>query len=222
MSKPEPLTFSGEIFDQMPVMGILRNVAFDDVMEILPLYAKAGLTTIEITMNSPDAVLIIQSALQQYGHILNIGAGTVCSISDLENALSAGAQFIVAPNIDKQIIKKCKARHIPIFPGAFTPTEIKKVWDLGAYMVKVFPANALGVGYLKDILAPLGHIKIMATGGVSLKEIQQYLSVGVKGLGIGTPLFPQHYILNRDWQGLKGHFDKFVEEIKEYRSKDMS
>ncbi len=217
MIKSDPLTFSGEIFDQMPVVGILRNVAYDDVMEILPVYAEAGLTTIEITMNSPDAVLIIQSAVQQYAHMLNIGAGTVCSISDLENALNAGAQFIVAPNIDKKIIKICKSRHIPIFPGAFTPTEIKKSWDLGAYMVKVFPANALGSGYLKAILAPLGHIKLMATGGIGLHEIQEYFTAGAKGLGIGTPLFPKHYILNRDWQGLKGHLQKFAEEIREYR-----
>src|SRR5690606_11203858 len=144
--------------------------SYDDVMAILPIYLEAGLSTLEITMNSINATQIIRDSINQYGDKLNIGAGTVCCKEDLDLALAAGAQFIVSHNVDEQVIETCRLSSIPVFAGAFTLTEIYKAWRMGADMVKVFPARALGPQYFKDISAPVGHIPIMATGGVALDD----------------------------------------------------
>lgn len=205
--------FSWELFSKVPVIGIVRNISLEDVMEILPLYVEAGLTTIEITMNTPGAEDMIRHGVNNFGSSLNVGAGTVCKKDELEKALEAGAQFIVTPVIRRKIIRSCVKQEIPIFPGAFTPTEIYEAWSLGASMVKVFPAKALGAGYIKDIKAPLNQIKLLPTGGVDLDTIDSFKKAGADGFGIGGPLFKKNLIHEKDWAGLKEHFKKFVEKV---------
>ena len=207
MSQP---TFSWELFNQAPIVGIIRHLSADDVRLILPVYQDAGLTTIEVTMNTPGAERILQEASQQYPTGLNIGAGTVCSEDDLDRALAAGAQFIVTPIIQKKVIRACVKQGIPIFPGAFTPSEIYKAWTLGATMVKVFPTTALGPGYIRDVKAPLSQLKLMPTGGITLTNLRDFLNAGADGLGIGSHLFDKTLIADKNWLGLKAHFQRFA------------
>lgn len=206
--------FSRELFKKAPIVGIIRNVSLEDVKQILPVYRAAGLTTIEITMNTPGAQEIIRYAIEQESEGLNIGAGTVCTKEDLENALEAGAQFIVTPVINKKIIKSCVKKGVPIFPGGYTPTELYNAWTWGATMVKIYPATSLGPEYIKDLKAPLNHLKVLPTGGVSLENMDQFLKAGADGLGIGSQLFDKKMIQNKDWTGLKAYFEKFVEKLK--------
>src|SRR5260221_11040813 len=105
-------SFSWERFLRLPVVGIVRKLPLDEVVHVLPLFQGAGLTTIEITMNTPDAEEIIRSAIQRHGGSLNIGAGTVCNMGDLTRALKAGAQFIVTPTIDERAIRACVQTHV--------------------------------------------------------------------------------------------------------------
>lgn len=109
-------TFSWELFSKAPIVGIIRGLSAEDIDHILPVYREAGLTTIEITMNTAGAATIIQNAIKYHNEGLNIGAGTVCTLDDLDQALDAGAQFIVTPIIDKKVIKTCVKRGVPIFP----------------------------------------------------------------------------------------------------------
>ncbi|GAB3998243.1 bifunctional 4-hydroxy-2-oxoglutarate aldolase/2-dehydro-3-deoxy-phosphogluconate aldolase [Spirosoma daeguense] len=206
--------FSWELFTQMPIVGIIRNLSVDDIQQILPIYREAGLTTIEITMNTPGAEQVIRHAREHEHEGLNIGAGTVCTKEDLDKALAAGAQFIVTPILDKKVIKACVKTNVPIFPGAFTPSEVYKAWKLGASMVKVFPTTALGPGYIKDLKAPLNQIKLVPTGGVDLNNMGDFLKAGADGLGIGSHLFDKTLISQKDWSGLKAHFQQFVEKIR--------
>ncbi len=206
--------FSQELFKKAPIVGIIRNVSLEDVKQILPVYRQAGLTTIEITMNTPGAEDIIRYAVEHESEGLNIGAGTVCTKEDLENALEAGAQFIVTPIINKKIIKSCAKKGVPIFPGGYTPTELYNAWTWGATMVKIYPATSLGPEYIKDLKAPLNHLKVLPTGGVSLENMDQFLKAGADGLGIGSQLFDKKMIQNKDWAGLKTYFEKFVEKLK--------
>ena len=162
--------FSWELFDEAPVVGIVRGIPLEKVLKIAEVYVESGLTTIEITMNTEGATEII-TALRKRFPQLNVGAGTVCSLLDLTNAVNAGAQFIVTPIIDAEVIKKSVELNIPIFPGAYTPTEIYNAWKLGASAVKIFPATQLGTQYIKDIAAPLNKIKLLPTGGVSVSNI---------------------------------------------------
>lgn len=202
--------FSWDIFQSVPVVGIIRSHTFEEVRQILPVYVSAGLTTIEITMNTASASEIIRYAVEQYSGKLNVGAGTVCNESDLENALSAGSQFIVTPVVSEAVIKSCVEQKIPIFPGAFTPTEIYRAWELGASMVKIFPAASVGSGYIRDVKGPLNQIKLMPTGGINKDNIQEFMKAGADGLGVGSQLFDKDLIRDKNWGGLEMHFGEFV------------
>ncbi|WP_026464204.1 bifunctional 4-hydroxy-2-oxoglutarate aldolase/2-dehydro-3-deoxy-phosphogluconate aldolase [Adhaeribacter aquaticus] len=205
-----PSPFSWDKFNQMPLVGIIRNLTLEEIQHIIPLYKEAGLTTLEITMNTPQAADIIHFAFENYGQNLNIGAGTVCSEEDLEIALAAGAQFIVTPIINKKVIKASVKKGIPIFPGAYTPTEIYKAWTLGASMVKIYPATSLGPEYIKDLKAPLNRLKVMPTGGISLGNLKEFLLAGSDGFGIGSQLFDKKLIKENDWMELQAHFKAYV------------
>jgi len=173
-------TFSFDLFNKMPVIGIMRNIPDEHIETIAGVYSQSGLTCLEITMNSPNAERNISLLADAYGNELNIGAGTVCSMNDLEKALTAKAQFIVTPVINEEVIKTCVAEKVPIFPGAYTPSEIYKAWSLGAAMIKLFPAGDLKPGYIKEILAPLSFVSLMPTGGVTLDNFTQYFQQGAK------------------------------------------
>lgn len=202
--------FSWKEFSNVPLVGIIRNLTIDEISKILPIYYAAGLTTIEITMNTPFAADIIRDATEKFKGKLNVGAGTVCSIEDLKLALDAGAQFIVTPILNPEVVKLCVKSKIPVFPGAYTPTEIYQAWELGADMVKVYPATALGPDYIRDVKAPLNKIKLMPTGGISLSNIEAFMKAGADGLGVGGQLFDKQLIKNKDWDGLLEHFKDYV------------
>ncbi|MEJ7694784.1 bifunctional 4-hydroxy-2-oxoglutarate aldolase/2-dehydro-3-deoxy-phosphogluconate aldolase [Daejeonella sp.] len=206
--------FSWDAFHRVPVVGIIRGLTFDEIKEILPVYVSSGLTTIEITMNTIAAKEIISYAAANYSGRLNVGAGTVCDERGLEDALSAGAQFIVTPILNDAVIKSCVDQNVPIFPGAYTPTEIYRAWELGASMVKVYPATSLGSGYIKDVKAPLNHIKLMPTGGIHKDNIAEFMQAGADGLGVGSQLFDKKLIKDKDWSGLEEHFRTFAEYFK--------
>ncbi len=202
--------FSWSLFNQVPLVGIVRNLTFDEIAQILPVYFSSGLTTIEITMNTPSAEDIIRYAADKYRGQLNVGAGTVCSLDDLKQALQAGSQFIVTPILNPDVVRYCAKEGVPIFPGAYTPTEIYQAWELGATMVKVYPATALGPDYIRDVKAPLNKIKLMPTGGINLSNMQSFMKVGADGLGIGGQLFDKELIKSANWDGLKDHFKQYA------------
>lgn len=206
-------TFSWELFNKAPLVGIIRNVSPEDVKRILPIYREAGLTTVEITMNTPGATDMIRYAMENEHYGLNIGAGTVCTKDDLDAALDAGAQFIVTPVLSKKVVKSCVKKGVPVFPGAYTPTEIFNAWSLGASMVKIYPATALGPGYIKDLKAPMNQLKLLPTGGVSLENMEAFLKAGANGLGIGGQLFDKKLIQDKNWDGLKAHFLQFAQKF---------
>ena len=207
-------TFNYEQFNTMPLIGILRNAPLKDLDRLLDLYAAAGLTTLEITLNSPGSLKMIEHAASRLSGTLNIGAGTVCSQADLKAALDAGAEFIVTPIVNEAVIAACAQQAVPIFPGAMTATEIYTAWQTGATMVKVFPASTLGPGHFSQILGPLNHVKLLATGGISLENMNQYWAAGARGFGIGSPLFIKQMIVDRHWQELSAHFKAFAHQLK--------
>ena len=205
--------FSWELFDEAPVVGIVRGIPLEKVLKIAEVYVESGFTTIEITMNTAGATEIITVLRNRYPQ-LNVGAGTVCSLLDLTKAVNAGAQFIVTPIIDAEVIIKSVELNIPIFPGAYTPTEIYNAWKLGASAVKIFPATQLGNQYIKDIAAPLNKIKLLPTGGVSVANINSFFQSGAIGVGMGSSLFDKKMVDEENFEGLKKHFIKIKNQIK--------
>ncbi len=208
--------FSWERFEAMPVIGIMRNLPEASLEKVAALYAAAGFSTLEITMNSPNATGTIASLSKKFGDVLNIGAGTVLTLQDLDDAISAGASFIVTPVINEDVIKAAVINGIPIFPGAYTPSEIYKAWSLGASMVKVFPATRLGPEFIKEVLAPLNFLKLAPTGGVSVDNFPDFLNAGARGLGMGSSLFPSTLIASESWDALKSLFDDMIHKYHRY------
>lgn len=208
--------FSWAEFLKVPVIGIARNIPLEAIIQILPLYQSSGLTSIEITMNSDGAEDIIRYASLRYKDHLNIGAGTVCSRDDLDKALVAGAQFIVTPVMEEDIIRRCKEIGIPVFPGAFTPSEIYSAWKSGADMVKVFPASMLGPQYIRELRGPLNQIKLMPTGGINSDNATAFLRAGASAVAMGSELMDKKLIRDKNWKALSMHFEQVVKNIKEH------
>jgi 2-dehydro-3-deoxyphosphogluconate aldolase/(4S)-4-hydroxy-2-oxoglutarate aldolase len=210
--------FSFDLFHQMPIVGIMRGIADEIVEPIAEVFCQSGLTCLEITMNSSNAEKHIAALVEKYAGRLNIGAGTVCSMADLQNAVAAGAQFIVTPIINEEVIKNCVEAKIPIFPGAYTPSEIYKAWSMGATMVKLFPASDLKPGNIKEILAPLNFVSLMPTGAVTLENLTEYFEQGAKAVGIGSHLFPKDIIARQDWNALGDVYLSFVKKYGAFKS----
>ena len=198
---------------KMPVVGIVRNMELEVFREILPIYIEAGLTHIEVTLNTSGAKKMIEFANEQYGQQLMTGAGTICDEEDLRTALDAGAKFIVTPITDTKVIEECSKKAIPVFPGAFTASEIYIAWKAGASMVKVFPAGSVGPEYIKDIKGPLSQVKLMPTGGVDLSNIRDFFNAGASAVGVGGKLFPPVMLKEKKWNELFQHFSSFVKAI---------
>jgi len=203
--------FSWELFNKLPVVGILRGFGAVAVENIVTASAQGGLCNIEITMNTKNAAELIGLARDTAADSMNVGAGTICTIDDLKTALDAGAKFIVTPIVNPDVIKACKDKGVPVFPGALTPTEVYNAWQFGADIIKIFPGNRLGPTYLKDLKGPLSNIKLMPTGGVTVEKLQEYHECGADAFGVGGSLFDKDKIASADWSWIRQQTARFVQ-----------
>ena len=179
------------------IVAILRGIQADDVLKIAGALCDGGVKIIEVTLNSPNALLVIEQLNSAYGNQLLVGAGTVLDVSDAKAAMAAGAKFLISPNVDIAVIKAAKDAGILSIPGAFTPTEIVTAHNNGADIVKVFPAP--NAAYIKNILAPLNHIKLMPTGGINLTNIKSFKDAGATAFGIGSSLVNNQSIIDETY-----------------------
>jgi 2-dehydro-3-deoxyphosphogluconate aldolase/(4S)-4-hydroxy-2-oxoglutarate aldolase len=198
----------------LPIVGILRGFTTAQVVEIVKASLRGGLRNLEITMGSPETPAQIREARKIAGDRMCIGAGTVLNLELLQKAIDAGASFIVTPIVNTEVVQECVRQNIPVFPGAYSPTEILRAWELGATMVKVFPAETLGPGYVKAIKAPLPQVKLMPTGGVDLQTLAAYRKAGADGFGVGGPLFDRARIEAGDWNWVEAQCRAFVDTFK--------
>ncbi|MFN4293709.1 MAG: bifunctional 4-hydroxy-2-oxoglutarate aldolase/2-dehydro-3-deoxy-phosphogluconate aldolase [Thermoflexales bacterium] len=171
------------------VIAILRGDYTGYFRQIARALADAGITAIEITLNSTGALDGLHEMKAELGDRFLIGAGTVLNESQAFEALSAGAQFIVAPNTNPRVVAICVERDICVIPGAYTPTEIMNAVELGAHLIKLFPAE---LGYFKAVRAPLNHVPFVATGGVSLDNAAEYIQAGAVAVGMGSQLIGEY------------------------------
>ena len=198
-----------ENFEKLPVMGIIRNLDEEDLEPLIETAVDSGLETLEFALNSNNALSLIRNAVAISSGRLTIGAGTVLNKEDLKAATDAGASFVVSPLLIDEVATYCSEKNIPFFPGALTPTEIHKAWQAGATMVKVFPASVFGPSYLKTVKGPFNDIKLMAVGGVSIKNTHEYFRNGVDAVAFGASL------IKREWLN-KGDYSSIGQAIKEF------
>jgi 2-dehydro-3-deoxyphosphogluconate aldolase / (4S)-4-hydroxy-2-oxoglutarate aldolase len=201
--------FDPEVFRSMPLIAILRNQPLSVIPHLVQAVTEGGFCALEITMNSPGATDQIRAAIGVASEKTMIGAGTVTTLAELDDAQQAGAGFIVTPVVVPEVITECVRRKLPVFPGAFTPTEVHTAHQLGATMVKLFPAHRLGPDYLRDIKAPLSAVPILATGGITPENLPLYAQAGAEGFGIGSPLLSAEAIARGDWGWIKHRAAEF-------------
>jgi 2-dehydro-3-deoxyphosphogluconate aldolase/(4S)-4-hydroxy-2-oxoglutarate aldolase len=206
--------FNWDRFHDVPVVGILRGFSSREIEGALVAARNGGLTTVEITMDTPGVDDVLRRAIAQHSGALNLGAGTVTSLTILESALRAGAQFIVTPTLVPAVIARCLALGVPIFPGALSPTEIAGAWDAGASMVKVFPADALGPGFIRAVKREFTEIRLLPTGGVDLLTLPALREAGADGFGVGSPLFHADRVRAGDWKWVGARCQSFCDAVR--------
>lgn len=164
--------------------------------------ARGGMGLVEITWNSQNPEALIRQLRQDLPDRL-VGAGTILTEQQLQAAIAAGAQFLFCPHVERELIAAAAAASIPIVPGAMSPTEIIAAWHSGASCVKVFPAGTLGgASYIRSLLAPLGEIPLIPTGGVTLDNAPDFLAAGAIAVGLSSQLFPPALLETEDWPAI--------------------
>ncbi len=168
------------------IVAIVRGTLSKDAVQLAEAIYKGGINILEITLNSQNALAVIEELSHEFKDKMLIGAGTVLSAQQATDAILAGAQFIISPSLDIEVIKVTKDAGKTSIPGAFTPTEIVQAHKWGADIIKVFPAPS--ADYIKNILAPLNHLRIMPTGGINADNIKDFQKAGAVAFGIGSSL----------------------------------
>ena len=200
------------------VVGIIRMQDPAALGQVVEALARGGLKALEVTMTVPRAIELIAQIAPTLPDDFLLGAGTVVDADTAHRAAEAGAQFLVSPVLRPEVIKAAHEDGIPVMPGCFTPTEILTAWDLGADIVKVFPATSVGPGYLKDIRGPLPHVKLMPTGGVSIDNVGEWLKAGAVAVGVGSALVDTKAIAAKQFDVLEANARRIIANIAAARS----
>lgn len=195
---------------QTKIVAVVRAPSPDVVMDICRALADGGVDVLEITFTVPDALDLIRQVRDTLGDRICLGAGTVLDPETCRAAILAGAEFIVSPTLNLDLIKLCKRYDKAVMPGAFSPTEILTAWEAGADIVKVFPADVGGPAYFKAIRGPLPQIRLMPTGGVNLDTAQSFLDAGACALGAGSSLVPKDAVAAGDMARITDLAKQFI------------
>lgn len=184
-------------FSEMPLVAILRGLHIENAIEVSDILIEAGFRIIEVPLNSPDALSSISLISKRHGYSAIIGAGTVLTEDEVDAVALAGGQIVVAPNINSKVGTAAISRGLTWCPGIMSPTEAFLALDLGAKILKLFPAELVPPGAVSAMRAvlPTGT-KTVAVGGISKENMLEYFSAGANGIGLGSSLFKPSYKLN--------------------------
>lgn len=206
-----------DFISQNKVITICRRVYGEDLLKLADALYAGGIKMIEVTFDQADPDCIektgecIRTLCDRFGDKMMFGAGTVLNAEQVEAAAKAGARYIISPNVDADVIAKTKELGLVSMPGAMTPSEILTAHKLGADIVKLFPAGYLGFGYIKDILGPISHVKLCATGGVTEENWVKYLEFGFAGAGISGRLCDKKCIAAGDFEEITRRAKVFMD-----------
>ena len=205
------------------VIAVARLPAAAGLRAAARALAAGGVGAVEITLTTPGAIEAIGELASDRDLACVVGAGTVLDESAACEVIDAGARFVVSPTLTPAVIRVCRDRDIPCMPGAFTPTEIVEAWRAGAPLVKLFPAAAVGPGYLRDLLAPLPFLRLVPSGGVSLENVGDWIRAGAAAVSVGSALLPAALVRSEAAGGAGGaeltlRARAFVERVAQARA----
>ncbi|ANY74350.1 bifunctional 4-hydroxy-2-oxoglutarate aldolase/2-dehydro-3-deoxy-phosphogluconate aldolase [Paenibacillus ihbetae] len=204
-----------DILKREKLVAIVRGITKEQARIIGEGLTRGGVRLMEVTMNTDGALDMISDWRGRYDGTAYVGAGTVLDVDMAKEAVAAGAQFLISPNTDLAVIEYALERGIDIWPGAMTPTEIVAAYSAGAEIIKLFPMASLGLAYLKELQGPLNHIPLLATGGVTLDNLQDYFAAGAAAVGLGSALIPKEALLTKDVETMAERAQAFVDRLKQ-------
>jgi 2-dehydro-3-deoxyphosphogluconate aldolase/(4S)-4-hydroxy-2-oxoglutarate aldolase len=203
------------------IVAIVRSHDSAQLVDVARALFDGGISVVEITMSVPNAIDVMKQVRAALGDKLLLGAGTVLDPETARAVLLAGAEFIVAPAINLDVIRLCQRYDKLVMPGAFTPTEILTAWEAGADVVKVFPADCVGPAFFKAVRGPLPQIRLMPTGGVDLGTAAAFLKAGACCLGVGSQLVDPKLVHERNFTRIRDLAQQYVEIVQRTRQ-DLS
>lgn len=202
------------ILEQILESGIVAVIRTSDAgkcVRVIEAIREGGVEVAEVTMTVPGALDVIREASTSLGTGIPLGVGSVLDGDTVRRAVDAGASYIVSPVFKPEVVRAAHELDVPVMPGAFTPTEILAAYEAGADVVKVFPADVLGMAFFKGVLAPMPFLKLMPTGGVTLDNAGEWLRVGAVAVGVGGALLDKAAIAD-------GRYDVLTENARRLRS----
>jgi 2-dehydro-3-deoxyphosphogluconate aldolase/(4S)-4-hydroxy-2-oxoglutarate aldolase len=199
------------------VVAVVRCPDGGELVEVCRALADGGVTVAEITLTVPGALEVVRRVRQALGDRLLLGVGTVLDPETARAALLAGAEFVVAPTLNLDVVRLCRRHDKLVMPGAFTPTEILTAWEAGADVVKVFPAEVVGPAFFKALRGPLPQVRLMPTGGVDLRTAGEFLRSGACCLGVGSHLVDPRAVAARDFDRIRELARQYVAAVRQAR-----
>jgi 2-dehydro-3-deoxyphosphogluconate aldolase/(4S)-4-hydroxy-2-oxoglutarate aldolase len=184
VSRPAP----SAVLRDTRAVAVLRARHASDYAPVIEALQRGGVLSIELTLSTPGVWDELPLLRERFGNSLEIGVGTVTEAAEAETALDLGAAYIVTPVTDPGVIAACVGRGVPVYPGGLTPTELHTGWKLGATAVKVFPASAVGAGYVSQLRGPFPDIEVIPSGGVNIEDVPGWIRAGALAVSLGGPL----------------------------------
>ncbi|MFI5459933.1 MAG: bifunctional 4-hydroxy-2-oxoglutarate aldolase/2-dehydro-3-deoxy-phosphogluconate aldolase [Isosphaerales bacterium] len=200
------------------IVAVVRSESSAALVKVVQALAEGGVTAAEVTFTVPDAIEVIRQIRRDLGDAVVLGAGTVLDPETARAAILAGAEYIVAPTLNLEVIRLCRRYSKVVIPGAFTPTEVLTAWEAGADVVKIFPADVGGPAYLKALRGPLPQVRVMPTGGVDLSTAESFLRAGACCLGVGSALVDPTAIANGDFARIRDLAAQYTAIVRRTRS----
>jgi 2-dehydro-3-deoxyphosphogluconate aldolase/(4S)-4-hydroxy-2-oxoglutarate aldolase len=200
------------------VVAIVRLSSSQGLLRVAEAIAAGGVRHIEFTMTTPGALRTLQAATEALGSDIVFGAGTVLDAETARAAILAGARFVVAPNLNPDVITLCHRYDVVCMPGALTPTEVLKAWESGADIVKVFPADSFGPAYIRAVYAPLPQVRLAPVGGVTVSNTADYIRAGAACVGVGSSLVNDRLVAEADWAALTTRARAFCQAVQAGRN----
>ncbi len=199
------------------IVAVVRAPDSGRLVEVVRALAEGGVTVVEITMTVPDALAVVREVRRELGDRVLLGAGTILDPETARAALLAGAEYLVAPTVNLDVIRLCRRYDKLVMPGALTPTEILAAWEAGADIVKVFPAEVVGPAFFKAMRGPLPQVRLMPTGGVDLTTAADFLRAGACCLGLGSQLVEPRAVAEADFERIRSLARQYVEVVRRAR-----
>jgi 2-dehydro-3-deoxyphosphogluconate aldolase / (4S)-4-hydroxy-2-oxoglutarate aldolase len=198
------------------MVAIIRASSGEQLVNVARALYEGGIDVIEVTFTVPNAVEVLQAVHKDLGKKILLGAGTVLDPETARTAFLAGAQFLVSPTVNLDVIRMANRYDKLCMSGAYTPTEILTAWEAGADVVKVFPAEIGGPPYLKAIKGPLPQVRLMPTGGVNLETMHDFLKAGACAVGLGSSLVEKEAVEKGDFSRIRSLATQYVERFRAY------